>query len=342
MRKRLWALSVLFVPALVFAHHSFNATFNPREVVEIEGVVTKVIWRNPHVRLEVEVDGEVWDIETHSVSILSRMEVGPELIDVGDPIRLAGNPARRSENGLFALHALLEDGNEIVLDPGGSPRWTDAGKQSSEYWLAPEVDSEGGGNGIFQVWSTVLADSASFPLFPHGFDPGFDVATYGLTPDARRALEAFDPYTDSPTADCAPKGMPTIMEQPYPMEIMEAGGDIVLRLEEYDTVRTVHMSPAEASTDQAETLLGYSVGRWEGETLVVETSNSSWRHFDTVGVPLSDEAKITEWFTPSADGSRLNYRLRVVDAATFERPIEFEKYWLAVPGTTVEPYECTK
>ena len=123
MRKRLWALSVLFVPALVFAHHSFNATFNPREVVEIEGVVTKVIWRNPHVRLEVEVDGEVWDIETHSVSILSRMEVGPELIDVRDPIGLAGKPARRSENGLFALHALLEDGNEIVLDPGGAPRW---------------------------------------------------------------------------------------------------------------------------------------------------------------------------------------------------------------------------
>ena len=102
MRKRLWALSVLFVPALVFAHHSFNATFNPREVVEIEGVLTKVIWRNPHVRLEVEVDGEVWDIETHSVSILSRMEVGPELIDVGEATYEADDV---SDDQVFRLDA---------------------------------------------------------------------------------------------------------------------------------------------------------------------------------------------------------------------------------------------
>jgi hypothetical protein len=57
---------------------------------------------------------------------------------------------------------------------------------------------------------------------------------------------------------------------------------------------------------------------------------------------LSEEAVVTERFTLSQDGKRLNYRIQVADPQTFVEPIVFEKYWLSVPGTTVNPYECTK
>lgn len=97
-----------------------------------------------------------------------------------------------------------------------------------------------------------------------------------------------------------------------------------------------------APADVSRSLLGHSTGRWYGRTLVVRTDHIDWPHFDTVGVPLSEEAVVTERFTLSQDGKRLNYRIQVADPQTFVEPIVFEKYWLSVPGTTVNPYECTK
>ena len=200
MRHRLVVLLVLAAPAISFAHHSFNATFDPGQVIEIEGTVTRVIWRNPHVRMRIDVGGEEWDIESHSVSILSRMEVGADVIQVGDAIKLAGNPAKRSDTAMFALHALLPSGDEIVFDPSRPRRWAENSVESIDYWVAPDTE---GGTGIFRAWSTVLADPDSFPLMEHGFVPTFDIASYPLTDKAREMLADFDPYTDTPTLNCA-------------------------------------------------------------------------------------------------------------------------------------------
>ena len=66
-------------------------------------------------------------------------------------------------------------------------------------------------------------------------DPTVDINAYPLTPAARAQLAEFDRSTDNPTANCVPKGMPTIMEAPYPIEfVRQDGGDILLKLEEYD------------------------------------------------------------------------------------------------------------
>ena len=131
------------------------------------------------------------------------------------------------------------------------------------------------------------------------------------------------------------------MEQPYPMEIVEQGDTIVLRIEEYDTIRTVHMNQTAAPADEPFSKLGYSTGRWEGDTLVVTTTNVNWPHFDSVGIPLSDAVEIVERFIPSADGSTLDLVMTVTDPATFTESVEVGKTFLAIPGIQVEPYECT-
>lgn len=323
-----------------FGHHSFSATFETGRVIEIEGRVTRVLWSNPHVRYEIESGGAEWDIETHSVSILSRMGVASDVLRVGDTVKLAGNPGRRGANALFALHALLPSGDEVVLDPGGAPRWAARGIESKEYWTGQREAGADTGQGLFRVWSTILTDPESFPLLPEGFVPGFDINSYPLTAQAKRALAAFDPLTDTPTLNCRPKGMPTIMEQPYPIEFVDQGQQILLRIEEYDTVRTIHLEPT-AGARPAPSLLGYSAGEWQGDTLVVKTTGSNWQHFDTVGIGLSLDVEITESFAVSQDGRRLNYRLEVIDPATFTAPVVREKYWAAVPGVSVEPYRCT-
>jgi hypothetical protein len=53
MTKSLFTLAAIALSSICHAHHSFNATFDPGKVIEIEGEVTRIIWRNPHVRFSV-------------------------------------------------------------------------------------------------------------------------------------------------------------------------------------------------------------------------------------------------------------------------------------------------
>jgi hypothetical protein len=106
----------------------------------------------------------------------------------------------------------------------------------------------------------------------------------------------------------------------------------------------VHMrGPAVAAAATApRSSLGYSVGRLEGSTLVVTTTGASWGHFDSVGIPLSQDAVLEERFTPSPDGARLDYVLTVTDAATFTAPVELTKTWIWRPEVTRGAYECRR
>jgi hypothetical protein len=331
-----------FLPISAIAHHSFAATFNVGVIDEVEGEVTSVEWRNPHVVMTLRAtDGQgqqtIYEIESHSLSIMRRMDISSDMLSVGDRIRVAGHPARATENAMFVLNALLPSGQEIVFDPWGASRWAE-NIGTTEIWQATEDDAEAQQDGIFRVWSTSVSHPNAWP-FPEMFDLSL-ISNYPLTEQALAAVERFNPLTDLPTLNCVAKGMPTIMEQPYPMEIVDQGDRILLRIEEYDALRTVHMNETAAPVDQPYTDFGYSTGRWEGDTLVVTTTNVSWRFFDSVGIPLSEAVEIVERFTPSDDGSLLNLRMTVTDPTTFSEPVEVGKTWLAIPGIRVEPYEC--
>jgi hypothetical protein len=333
------AISCLSLPA-ARAHHSVSAWFDTTATTEIEGVVTELRWQNPHVLFTLRVEGgALWEIETLSISGISRWGIERELINVGDRVRVAGNPARRDANGIFVRNILLPSGREIVL--GGAARWSNETLRGSELLQAREGDGSRPELGVFRTWSTGGVNGV---LFPEAVTANFDFSRYPLTAAARAALEAFDFETDDPTVNCTPKGMPTIMEQPYPMEIVDAGDTIELLIEEYDTRRVIHMRGpgVAAAAAAAPSPLGYSVGRLEGATLVVTTTKSSWGHFDSVGIPLSPDAVLEERFTPAADGSRLDYVLKVTDASTFTAPVELTKTWIWRPEVTRGAYECRR
>lgn len=326
--------SLLLCPMAATAHHAFAGVFDMNTITEIEGEVTELLWRNPHVRFSVRTDdGDTWDIETNSVSIIRRMDISPELLSVGDRIRVAGNPERRGELAMWTNHVLLADGRELVTRPGVEPHWSNEALGSSEVWLAYGTDARGTeaeAQGIFRVWSTHFNDIGR-SLF-HG--------DYPLTSDAAAIRAAYDPIADNPTPGCTPKGMPWIMSQPYPMELAQVGETIELRTEEFDLVRVIDMR-AGATTDRPPTLLGHSIGRWEGRDLVVETRNISWRFFDSRGTQHSDALALVERFALSEDGSELNYTLTATDPATFTEPVTLSKQWVWRPGEVVRPFECT-
>ena len=113
-----------------------------------------------------------------------------------------------------------------------------------------------------------------------------------------------------------------------------------MRIEEYDLVRTIHMDGN--PPDGARSLLGQSVGAWDGPALVVTTTQVDWPHFNQMGVFLTPDAEIVERFTPSEDGSRLDYQLIVTDPAVFIEPPVIEKFWLWDPELRVEEFNCTE
>ncbi len=85
--------------------------------------------------------------------------------------------------------------------------------------------------------------------------------------------------------------------------------------------------------------MGYSIGRWEDDTLVVTTTNVNWPYFDNIGTPQSEAVHIVERFALSADQARLDYELTVTDPMTFTEPAAYERYWLAL-GESVQPFDC--
>jgi hypothetical protein len=205
--------------------------------------------------------------------------------------------------------------------------------------MAREGDRSRPELGLFRVWSHTRTIAR---LFPEVTDPTADVNAYPLTPAARAQLAEFDRGTDNPTANCVPKGMPTIMEAPYPIEfVRQENGDILLKLEEYDLTRPIYMSAGVTRELPQPSPLGFSVGRFEGATLVVTTTRISWPFFSQLGIRQSPSVEIVERFTPSTDGDRLDYEMTVTDPATFTRPVVLRQYWLWLPSVTLLPYECT-
>jgi hypothetical protein len=336
------ALGVLAAGA-AHAHHSFFGRFDTQAVTELAGEVTEVLWRNPHATLGVrsrDADGRVaqWAIETSSLTVLRRMGIEEGTIKLGDHIRLAGNPGVGGKHEMYARHVLLPDGRELLLNVGLEPRWTERAVGDESLLMAREGDPSRPDLGLFRVWS----HTRTIPrLFPEVTDARVDVRSYPLTDSARAALEAFDRATDNPTANCVPKGMPTIMEAPYPIEFVQLeGGNVLLKLEEYDLERHIDMHASAPPGAAAASPLGYSVGRWDGRALVVTTTRIDWPYFSQLGIPQSPNVSIVERFTPTADGSRLDYEMIVTDPETFTQPVVLGQHWLWLPSVRLLPYQC--
>ena len=331
---------LLSLPIATIAHHSVAANFDEGVLTELEGEIARVFWRNPHVGFTIRVvrdDGreELWDVESTSVSTLRRMDITQALVSVGQTVRAAGNPSRRGDRLIFVNNLLLPDGREVVMTAGGSPRWATDTLGTSGPGFEPAIDVDDD-QGIFRVWSSPFESPM---LFPETLDPSTRLQNYPLTEASRAALAGWDQEADSPILDCQPKGMPIIMEQPFPVEFVDQGEQILLRIEEYDLVRTIHIDAGTLS-DPVRSPLGFSTGQWDGNTMVVTTTQIDWQYFNTVGIPLSEEAIVVEEFTPTEGGGRLDYTMTVTNPGYFTEPVELSKYFHWVPDVEVGRYDC--
>ncbi len=130
------------------------------------------------------------------------------------------------------------------------------------------------------------------------------------------------PFVDLSTR-CMPHGVPRIMVAPYGVQIVQTKGLVTLLFAINHNVRLIHMDrpmPAKVPI----TLMGYSVGHWEGDTLVVHTKGvSDASIMDVLGTPHSDEMQVTERLR-KVDGGRV-----LENMITIDDPIAYTRPWTA-------------
>lgn len=339
MFRALLFCPLLFLVQSASGHHSSIGIFDEENPVEIEGVVTSLSWRNPHPTFIVEVEnenGEIveWQVETGSVSTLRLRGVDRDFFAVGERVRLAGQSSLRGLPEMFAENLLLDDGREVLLRAVSKPYWP-AGLEGNLYERSADEgraqEGRRSAEGIFRVWSPIFHDPEAYPLYSAG--------DYPLT-EAARALKAqWDPR-QSPYSECTAKPMPYIMGTAYPIQFETRGDDLVIRIEEFDLERLIHMDEPRSSIPDDYSPLGYARGRWEGETLVVETERVEGAILYGDGTPTSDAIQLVERFTMNDSEDRLNYRVTVTDPETFTETLEFTRYWVWQPDIQLQPYDC--
>jgi len=337
-------LIMAILPVVVSAHHSFFGRFDTSASMELEGKVSRVLWRNPHAHIYLDVtaaDGSVqqWDLESGSPTLMTRASIPANAVQAGDQIRVAAYPPLTGKQEAFATNVLLPGGQELVLQTGAKPHFGTESLGDFSYRFRTEGDRSHPEWGLFRIWTFTGADGF---LFPESINRNYDLNNYPMTDAARAALARFNPATDNPTNNCTPKGMPLIMEQPLPMEIVQQDTDVLFRIEEYDLTRLVHLQDARVPADTLPSALGYSIGQWEGDTLVVVTTHINWPYFNQAGIPLSGQAEIVERLTPVEDGSKMDYRMTITDPVNFTAPVQLSKLWLHVPSEQLMPFECTE
>jgi hypothetical protein len=128
-----------------------------------------------------------------------------------------------------------------------------------------------------------------------------------------------------PHAKCDPAGVPRAYLSARPIEFIETANRVLVFYEEYHDWRQIWMDGRALPTNSAATDNGYSVGRWEGDTLVVETVSFNDRTWlDNVGHPHSEALHVTEHI------KRIN-RAALQIAFTIEDPKDYSKPWTSAP-----------
>jgi len=187
-------------------------------------------------------------------------------------------------------------------------------------------DSVGHGGDLSGVWNGSRAPgSGSYGGW--AFSAELPPMTAWARERFERARPTFGPTgvavadTNDPVYRCFPPGTPRIYFHPFPMEIVQLPGRVLMIFEYDHLIRQIFTDGRGHRDDLSPGWMGDSVGHWEGETLVVETTNfndKTW--LDRRGVPHSESLKLMERIHVNDDG------LLQIDL-TIEDPVAFTETW---------------
>jgi hypothetical protein len=224
------------------------------------------------------------------------------------------------------------DGKPNLSAP--APKAADGKPDLSGVWM-PDNDPNGKPVGVEQL------------VFPRYF--------VDITADMKPETVGFQPWaaalfkerlqsqgTADPIARCKPTGVPAINSIPLPYKIVQMPKLILLLYEENTQFRQIFLDGRQPVKDAEPRWLGYSTGKWEGDTLVVDTVGFNDRHWlDRMGHPNSDALHVTERIR-RRDVGHMDIAVTINDSKAYTKPITYTQTLTIVPDDDLLEYFCAE
>lgn len=291
------ALLVALAAGRVFAHHAATATFDTSQTMEIEGYVTDFSFSNPHINISLMVTEESgvereWVATGPAVAGFRRWGWTEDMLQGGEYVRLVGRTARHGGPMILMERADIEGGSLLELNPsdgslvrvltGPSP------DQTRDDLVVPERTLEDGRPNLSGTWLAVAPGSG-----PRAAAPQFNEVGQALQ-------DAFDPTQDPAYTRCEPRNFVGVVAQIQSVRITQANDYVIIENEGTGSRRLIYLDGRPASSDE-HTQLGHSVARYEGDALVIETSQLLGGLTNGRGNALSDMTTTVETYRRADD-----------------------------------------
>jgi hypothetical protein len=163
-----------------------------------------------------------------------------------------------------------------------------------------------------------------------------------LTAEGKAAVAAFDDGTMNPAADCTPNSSPLLMMDPDVKRIEVDDDLIVIEGASGMAERRIHMNVTDHDASPR-TVQGHSIGRWEGDTLVIDTRRFSEHRMGNgyAGIPSGPQKHLVERLTLSPAGETLLYRFELHDPQFLAQAVTGELTWALRPDLEISAAECS-
>jgi hypothetical protein len=352
---RLAAITILLALP-TFAERPFAANFDSGRRVSLKGAITRIDWVNPRAFLFIDVrDGAGfvtnWAVDFGNPLELERNGWKASSVRIGDVVAVEGVPATGDHKVVFANSVLASGGKKLFVITGKTrassssqpaPRWPDG-----QVRLGPSP----GKKGYWASTRSQLVESASGPI-PMDADGLLtnlsDVPRVAPFQPWAKAVYEYRQRTllkDDPLARCVPPGGPRQFQTPNGFQFVEQRelGRILILLGGGDrNWRVVYTDgrPQGEPDEVVRSYYGNSVGRWEKDTLVVDSigfNEHFW--FAKGGLPHTEGLHLVERFT-RPDLNTLKYEVTVNDPRTYTRPWKADWTMEWVPDQEIQEYFC--
>ena len=289
--------------APAFAHHS-QSMFDTSKEILIEGKVARFDWVNPHMYLVVETtgpDGKPALVEGEGVAITQALVDGlkREALQPGTPVVMRANPNRGGwGKQVRIMDVTTQDGEIHPFYAANTRTRVLTPAESLEGHWAPNRAALGAGFGAMARW----------PVTPEGRAAQAKLVADGL---------------------CYVEPIPflSVLDELRTIEIGDK--EVVMRFDNSGdhVVRTIHMGAAHPANVQP-SLHGHSIGRWEGDTLVIDTIGYEPNPSGLgMNVPSSSGKHTVERLTLTADRTRLRYEVTLEDPTYLTGPATLAQQW---------------
>jgi hypothetical protein len=178
---------------------------------------------------------------------------------------------------------------------------------------------------------------AVFKTMPHSEGPKLTPAYQARFERDSKAMADGNPPLDS-VSRCLAFGLPRFMTMP--MEIIQTPGQVTMNLGVLHDIRRIYLDGRGHTPDADPSFSGDSVGHWEGDTLVVETTDLREGTFDRSGIPFSDKLTVVERYRRIGP-TKIEDKMVMTDPEAFTQPYAVTRTYTMMPaGSRFEEYIC--